>query len=99
MARTDIQLLDNDLIIQNNDLVIGESDDQHIEDTINAGPGWWKENYTDGVNIRQYLKSKNFQEINRSITLNLADDGYAASPIISNNNGQLTINPNAISSY
>jgi len=99
MARTDIQLLDNDLIIQNNDLVIGESDDQHIEDTINAGPGWWKENYTDGVNIRQYLKSKNFQEINRSITLNLADDGYAATPIISNNNGQLTINPNAISSY
>jgi hypothetical protein len=94
MARTDIQLLDNDLIIQNNDLVIGESDDQHIEDTINAGPGWWKENYTDGVNIRQYLKSKNFQEINRSITLNLADDGYKASPIISNNNGQLTINPN-----
>jgi hypothetical protein len=99
MARTDIQLLDNDLIIQNNDLVIGESDDQHIEDTINAGPGWWKENYTDGVNIRQYLKSKNFQEINRSITLNLQADGYAATPIISNNNGQLTINPNAISSY
>jgi hypothetical protein len=99
MARTDIQLLDNDLVIQNNDLVIGESDDQHIEDTINSGPGWWKENYTDGVNIRQYLKSKNFQEINRAITLNLQSDGYVASPIISNNNGQLTINPNAISSY
>lgn len=99
MARFDIQLLDNDLIIQNNDVVIGESDNQHIEDTINAGPGWWKENYIDGVNIRQYLKSKNFQEINRAITLNLQSDGYSASPIISSNNGQLTINPNAISSY
>ena len=94
MARTDIQLLNNDLIILNGDVVIGESDSQHIEDTINAVPGWWKENYTDGVNIRQYFKSKSYQEVSRAITLNLQSDGYKSAPIIGQQNGLLTINPN-----
>ena len=93
MARIDIQLINNDLLIVNGDLVLGTSDDQHIQDTINAGPGWWKES-PDGVNIKQYLKGKNYQEISRAITLQLQADGYNASPIVTNVNGQLTINPN-----
>lgn len=42
-ANQDIALMHNDLLIRNGDFVIGESDEQHIMDTINAFPGWWKE--------------------------------------------------------
>ena len=95
MARTDLQLLENDLIISDGDLIVGASDSQHVEDTINSVAGWWKENYMDGVNIRKYLKSKNSGELSRSMILQLANDGYVANPIIKMNaNGQLTINPN-----
>ncbi len=95
MARTDLQLLENDLVISDGDFVLSDSDSQHIQDTINSIPGWWKENYMDGVNIRKYLKSKNTAELARSMVLQLANDNYTANPIMTNNsNGKLTINPN-----
>ena len=57
-SRIDILLNNNDIVISNNDIFLTESDSQHIIDTINAFAGWWKENYTDGVGILQYLKGK-----------------------------------------
>ena len=42
MIRTDIQV-DADYINAQNDLRVFDSDMQHIEDTINANPGEWKE--------------------------------------------------------
>ena len=93
--RIDIQLDDNDLLILNDDLVLVESDDQHIADTINAAPGWWKETPTEGVGIMKYLKGKNSQELSRAIQINLKADGYDSRPVISfNTNGKLTIDPN-----
>ena len=93
--RIDIKLDDNDLLILNDDLVLVESDDQHIADTINAAPGWWKETPTEGVGIMKYLKGKNSQELSRAIQINLKADGYDSRPVISfNTNGKLTINPN-----
>ena len=102
MARTDIQLVNNDFVFKNTvvidgvetDLILGDSDAQHIEDTINANAGWWKENYTDGVGIQKYLKSKNAPELSRSIKIELKKDGYDASPIITTVNDKLNINPN-----
>ena len=93
--RIDIKLDDNDLLILNDDLVLVESDDQHIADTINAAPGWWKETPTEGVGIMKYLKGKNSQELSRAIQINLKADGYDSRPVISfNTNGKLTIDPN-----
>jgi glutaredoxin-related protein len=94
MARIDLQLQDNDIVILDNDFVLGESDSQHIEDTISANVGWWKENYTDGVGIKQYLKSKDSAALIRAIKMQLSSDGYVCNPIVSFENGQLIINPN-----
>lgn len=95
-SRADIKLSNNDLVISNDDLVLVESDDQHIADTIEASPGWWKENPTDGVSVRKYFKGRGSQqELNRSIQLNLTSDGYNARPsILFDANGNLIINTN-----
>jgi hypothetical protein len=95
MGRIDIQLDNNDIVIDN-DLILVESDDQHIVDTINACPGWWKENFADGVGIIKYLKGRNVQqELARSMKLNLQSDGYDCQPQISYDNTEtLIINTN-----
>ena len=63
MDRYDLQSDDNGLMILDNDLVYGISDTQHVQDTLNAAPGWWKENYSDGVNIKSYLNSSQQEQI------------------------------------
>lgn len=97
MDRYDIQLKDNALVIENNDVVWGISDEQHIQDTINAAPGWWKENFSDGVNVRAFLNSQGQeQSLARKIIIQLQSDLYNVSnPQVSFENGKLTIKPNA----
>jgi hypothetical protein len=94
--RFDIQLNDNDIVISNSDLILVESDDQHIVDTINAAPGWWKENPSDGVSIMSYLKGRDIQqELERSMKIQLQSDGYKASPKVNyDNTGKLIIETN-----
>jgi len=94
--RTDILLENNDIVISNHDVFMAESDDQHIVDTINSAPGWWKENFTEGVGIKTYLKAKGIQqELARSMKLNLQSDGYDARPIVTyDTNGSLKIQTN-----
>jgi len=95
MARTDLQLTNNDIDVLNNDFIISESDGQHVQDTINANVGWWKETYTSGVGVMSYLKSKNTAELSRKIMIELKADNYNSSPIMTfTNNGLLNINPN-----
>jgi hypothetical protein len=93
----DFAIKDNDLLCLNGDIAIGESDVQHIEDTINAFPGWWKNNPQDGVGIFQYMNSAGQEQtIKRSLMLNLQSDGYSVSnPDVSVSNGTITIQPNA----
>jgi len=95
-ARHDLQLNDNDIVVSNNDLVLVESDTQHVIDTINASQGWWKENPTDGVSIFRYLKGRGVQqELSRTMKLQLISDGYSCRPSVSfDANGQLIITPN-----
>ncbi len=97
--RYDIQYGDNnDLLVVNNDLVYDISDEQHVEDTINASPGWWKENFADGVGIRSYLKSDGQEQVlARAISIQLQSDLYTVNnPVVQfGANGILTIQPNA----
>lgn len=94
----DLALVGNDLLIQNGDFAISESDVQHISDTINAFPGWWKEHPEDGVGLFQYSSSEGKeQEISRNVKIQLQSDGYhVTQPIISlDETGKLTIDPQA----
>lgn len=97
--RHDIQYgEDGDLLVINNDLVYDVSDEQHIEDSINASPGWWKENYADGVGIRSYLNSGGQEQVlAREIKIQLESDLYrVTNPGISfDATGKLIIQPNA----
>jgi len=98
-ARTDFATDDKaQLIFKNGDLTIGFSDEQHIQDTINAIPGYWKEFPTDGVAVIKYINSPGGgQLLSRKIKVELENDGYKVSnPIIKfSANGKLNITPNA----
>jgi hypothetical protein len=98
MDRFDIQYNDSGLLVKDNDLVWDKSDTQHVEDTINAAPGWWKENFTDGVNIRSYLNSSGQEQVlARSIKIQLESDLYTVTnpKVAFDNNGKLIVQPNA----
>jgi len=98
MANQDIALWGNDLLIQNGDLAIAESDTQHIADTMNAFAGWWKQEPQDGIGVFAYLNSVGQeQSLKRQIMIQLASDGYRVSnpQVTVNAAGQMTINPNA----
>ncbi len=96
-ASFDLKLKDNDLVIEGGDFIISESDSQHIEDTINAFPGWWKQHQKDGVGIFAYLNSSGRQqELARKIKLELQSDGYNVErPIIDISQDGIKVNPNA----
>lgn len=94
----DFALSNNDLVCVNGDFAIAESDVQHIQDTINAFPGWWKNNPQDGVGIFQYVNSGGQEQtIKRSLMINLQSDGYSVSaPVVeTDSSGKLTVQPNA----
>lgn len=97
--RKDIALINNDLVIsRNGDFQLLESDEQHIQDTINANVGTWKENPIDGVGIINYIGSPALkQKLQKKIRIELESDLYKVSnPFINfDANGKLLINPNA----
>lgn len=98
MARFDIEIVNNDAVIRNGDFHFVQSDAQHIQDTIEAFPGWWKEFPNDGVGIRSWQGGPaNLQSATKSIRLNLERDGYSVNnpKVTFDAQGQLIISPNA----
>ena len=87
----------NDLLLANGDFILSDSDSMHIEDTIVAFPGWWKQFPADGVGIGYYSKSSGQEQVlARSVKLQLENDSYQVdNPIVTFINEKLTINPNA----
>ena len=101
-SRHDISLerivTNDEPIFLNGDFSIVESDEQHIQDTINAFPSWWKEYPLQGVGIKAWLGSPaNIQDMTKAIRLQLQADGYTVTnpKITLNPDGSLIINPNA----
>jgi hypothetical protein len=74
----DIILIDDDLLIKNGDLVIGESDDQHIGLLMRMNKGDLKQYPLVGVGIDRAIKTRsgNFQSILSDARLQLVADGY-----------------------
>lgn len=76
-AAKDIQLSSNDLLFQNGDFVIANSDPQHIEDLVFENVGAYKQFPLVGVGIINYLNSSGAQLIlKRNIKTQLETDGY-----------------------
>ncbi|CAB4126254.1 hypothetical protein UFOVP153_59 [uncultured Caudovirales phage] len=97
-SRQDIYLVNNDCLVQNGDFVVAVSDEQHIVDTVNAFPGWWKQAPLDGIGIGAWQKgAAQIQELTRQLRIQLTSDGYTVdNPSVTiSSNGQLIVNPNA----
>lgn len=99
-SRYDIAIDENGdtLINSSGDIDYVPSDEDHIIDTLNASPGWWKEYPLDGVNVINYsaASSTSLQLLARKIKVELNSDGYQVrNPIIKISGDSLTINPNA----
>ena len=81
----DIKLENNDLVFDDitEDFIITDSDQQHIEDIVEAFVGHYKEFPLLGVGIRQYINSAGAQvELQTFIRLQLEADGYTVNDVI-----------------
>ena len=92
---------DGDLFIDpiTGDFKIDFSDQQHIQDIIEASQGEYKEFPALGVGIEAYLNSAGTEQtIERSVKLQLQSDGYSVSgaSVSFDQNGKLTVEPKAI---
>lgn len=96
----DFKQVDNDLYFSptTGDLVIAESDNQHIQDILQSEPGWYKEFPQVGASVRKLLKARiNVQKVTSLIKQQLEADGYQVNqPTVSiNANGKTIVNPRA----
>lgn len=89
-------LLDDDLDIQieNKDLVINESNQQHAELIIHTLPGELKENPLTGFGAVKRLKKVNYssKQFTRDLKVELENDRFVDPEISFTENGQLEIN-------
>ena len=105
MAVKDILLGDDgDLIIKNGDFLVGDSDVQHVNDIIEASPGYYKQFPILGVGIDSYMNSSGKeQQLNNAIRINLESDSYQLNGVdiltdagIINSNTQIYVDANRI---
>jgi hypothetical protein len=84
MAVKDITLDDNfDLIIENGDFKISDSDMQHIQLICITDLGHWKQFPLLGVGINRYIASSGQTDaLKRAINIQLASDGYKVNDIL-----------------
>jgi hypothetical protein len=80
-----------DLLIQNNDLVIGFSDQQHREDLILIEKGAIKQFPNVGVGAFKFLESEDAEGLLREISLQFSGDGMNVKSIELDNSGKIII--------
>jgi hypothetical protein len=69
---------DSDLNISNGDLLISESDSQHIDHILTANKGHFKQSPLIGAGIIEFINnSASEQEIRQRIKLQLESDGFS----------------------
>ena len=82
--RFDFLQVGNALVIKNNDLVIAESDQQHIQDIINSHYGWYREFPLLGASASDYINApaNRLAAFEGDIKTALKSDGYINKKII-----------------
>jgi len=75
----DFLLKDGDLQIENGDFIIGDSDQQHVEDLLIAQKGEYTQNPILGIGISRFLRapmdSRIREKLSREIKLQIEADG------------------------
>ncbi len=67
---------------ENGDITLGESEQQDVELILATRPGDWKEHPSTGVNIGQFIKSREAHaSIAREVNLQLKEDGFKVSKV------------------
>ncbi len=75
-GRKDILLDDTgDLLIEDGDFVVGQSDQQHILHILQAAPGHYKQHPILGANAIAFVGG-NSADLKRNVRLQLHSDGY-----------------------
>jgi hypothetical protein len=69
------------------DLLVGDSDQDHVQSIIESYVGHWKEFPLVGVGIERYIKSpsKRLIDLQREIKIQMQGDGYRVGQILLNN--------------
>ena len=101
MATAKDFLQDNtgDILIKDNDFVIGNSDEDHIIDIINSNQGDWKEYIFCGVGIDNFLNSSGAQlQLRKQILQQLTADGYSSVSVVFTDNNTTNFDVDAIRS-
>jgi hypothetical protein len=80
---------DGDLAIEDGDLVIGHSDQQHQSDLLLLGKGGSKEFPTLGVGLFSYLENEDRSGLLREIKVQFNADGMVVSNVGYNSKGQV----------
>jgi len=81
-----------DLRIENGDVVVGDSVQQHINDLMFAEKGFFKFDPEIGIGINRYINDEfDSEELIRAIRLGLEQDGVKVTKLILNNNGTIEI--------
>jgi hypothetical protein len=94
MANSQDILLDDDgdIIIENGDFKIGDSDYQHIKDNIDAQKGWFRESSHLGCAVWNKLNGVIDSSYMQTIRVNLEADGYKVQKVSVSETGELLIN-------
>lgn len=91
-AAKDILITDDDLVFQNGDFAIIESDSQHIQDIIHESTGAYKQFPLVGVGIFNYLNGSNFGNgLKKEITSQLIIDGYSINQLDVDTEGNINV--------
>lgn len=73
----DIQLTNEyDLVVKNGDLVIGDSDEQHVELLLLSQQGEWKASPLTGCNLMRAKNGTIDRMLDRHIRIQLEADGF-----------------------
>ena len=75
-------LINDDIGFKNGDLLVGESDEQHVEHILLAKPGHFYQFPTLGVGVVNLIKSsKNPQALKQKIKVNLESDNFRVNKV------------------
>lgn len=81
-----------DMMIVDNDIVIGEADNDYANDIIISAPGDFKETPTLGVFIQRFLQGPfDISTIEKAVREQLRADGYPNARVTRNASGQINI--------
>ena len=84
--------LTGDILIENGELVIGDSTDQHTNDLITAEKGWYKHAPRRGVGVVNFTNDDdNLSGLTAAIRFELTEDGQNVEYVTIQPNGNLAI--------